>query len=127
MGASFAVMLSWLREKLRYNPPESQWAVAIADDCIVTTDGTGAERALPLAELKAVIVATDDSGPWGDDVVFLLYGDGSEPVSVFPLEAAGCQEFVAWLSGHQGYRDREMAKAMASTAVTKFVVWSTQQ
>ena len=119
-------MLNWLREKLRYNPPVKQWAVAISDGCIVTKDGTGAERSLPVAELKTIVVATDDSGPWGDDVVFLIYGDRPEPMTIFPLEADGCQEFVAWLSARPGFRDREMARAMASTSVARFVVWSVQ-
>lgn len=42
MAANFSCMLSWLREKLRYKPPMSQWAVSIANDCIVTKNGTGA-------------------------------------------------------------------------------------
>jgi hypothetical protein len=70
-----------------------------------------------------VVVATDDSGPWGDDVVYLLYSDAAEPIGTFPLEAEGCQDFVEWLSGQPGYRDRELAKAMGSTSVARFVVF----
>jgi hypothetical protein len=93
-------------------------------DVIVTNDGQGTERKLPLIDLKRVVVATDDSGPWGDDVVFLLYSDSDEPVGIFPLEAAGCQAFVGWLSTLVGYNDREMAKAMASTDVARFTVFT---
>jgi hypothetical protein len=70
-----------------------------------------------------VVVATDDSGPWGADVVFLLYSDDPEPVGLFPLEAAGRGDFVKWLSGLPGYRDRALAKAMGSTKVATFNVF----
>jgi hypothetical protein len=71
-------------------------------------------------------VATDDSGPWNYDVVFLFYADDAEPIGIFPLEAKGCQDFVAWLSKQPGYRDRELAKAMASTSVARFLVYQRQ-
>ena len=47
----------------------------VDDGVIRTSDGQGTSRELPVAELSSVVVATDDSGPWGDDVVFLLYSE----------------------------------------------------
>ncbi|MBO9526882.1 MAG: hypothetical protein J7517_12230 [Sphingobium yanoikuyae] len=119
-------MFNWLRDKLKCIRPVSSWMVTISGEAIVTTDGQGTERQLPIVDLKRVVVATDDSGPWGDDVVFLLYSDGSEPVGIFPLEADGCQDFVDWLSTLDGYKDREMAKAMSSTEVARFAVFSAE-
>jgi hypothetical protein len=100
------------------------WTVAIADDAILTSDGQSDPHQLPIADLRRVIVATDDSGPWGDDVLFYLFSDAIEPVGVFPLEAAGCQDFLGWLSQLPGYRDRELAMAMGSTEIAKFEIFN---
>jgi hypothetical protein len=115
-------MLSWLRNKLQ-SPETVEWSVTVGADRIITRDSAGEERSILLAELRSVIVATDESGPWGYDVVFLLYSEDTEPLSIFPLEAEGCQEFVGWLSSLAGYDDREMARAMAATRVARFTVW----
>ena len=116
-------MFGWLRRGLPRATQPNPWAVGVVDDVIFTTDGQGVERSLQLADLRRVIVATDDSGPWGADVVFLLYGEGAKPAALFPLEAAGCQDFVGWLSRQPGYRDRELASAMSSTNVARFLVY----
>jgi hypothetical protein len=86
----------------------------------------GTTRQLTISELRKVVVQTDDSGPWGADVLYYLFTNDPEPVGAFPIEAQGCQEFVNWLSGKPGYRDRELARAMASTDVAKFVVFETK-
>jgi hypothetical protein len=101
----------------------SLWTVAIHDDVILIGDGQGAKRRLPMLDLRTVVVATDGSGPWGTDVVFLLYADGPEPVGVFPLDAVGTHDFIAWLTERPGYRDRELVEAMGSTEVARFVVY----
>ena len=116
-------MLGWLVKKLRRTEPQSPWWVEVGDGVIRTSDGQGTSRELPVCDLSSVMVATDDSGPWGEDVVFLLYSDAPEPAGLFPLEARGCQDFVGWLSGQPGYRDRELAKAMGSTRVARFLVF----
>jgi len=61
---------------------------------IVTSDGQGTEQRLPIIDLKRVVIATDDSGPWDADVVFLLYSALPHPVALFPLEAAGRDGFL---------------------------------
>jgi len=115
-------MLGWLRKKLVNTSPLTLWSVSFSDGDIVTSDGQGAERTLPLSDLRRVVVATDDSGPWGADVVFLLYSDDPDPAAIFPLEATGRDGFVEWLSAQPGYRARELAKAMGSTRVARFEV-----
>lgn len=115
-------MWAWLRRLVQPRP--SLWTVHVTDSAIITADGLGTVRELPLKDFRAVVVATDDSGPWGDDVMYLLFGKGPEVHSLFPLEAQGCQAFVDWLSGRPGYDDRALARAMASTAVARFVIWS---
>lgn len=115
-------MLDWLRKKLVNTSPLKLWSVIFLDGDIVTRDGQGAERRPPLRDLRRVVVATDDSGPWGADVVFLLYSGEPDPVGIFPLEAVGLDDFVKWLTAQPGYQDRELAKAMGSTQVARFEV-----
>ena len=120
-------MLGWLRDKLRdwNSSPLTQWSVRFEGDDITTSDGSERIHRLPLRELRKVVVQTDDSGPWGPDVLYFLFTEDPQPAGVFPIEAQGCQEFVNWLSTLPGYRDRELARAMASTHVAKFVVYET--
>jgi len=117
-------MWSWLSERLRAALPQSLWSVAIRNDSIVTTDGTGATRIVLIADLMSIVVATDDSGPWDADVVFMLYGGGSDVLTIFPLEAQGCQDFVKWMAKLPGYCDREFKRAMGSTNIARFVAWT---
>lgn len=115
-------MFGWLRKKLLNPSPLSEWSVRFRDGVIVTSDGRGDERMLPLPDLRRVVVATDDSGPWGADVVFLLYSTDADPFGIFPLEADGRHDFVKWMGAQPGFNDRELAKAMASTRVARFDV-----
>jgi hypothetical protein len=115
-------MLGWLRKRLVNTSPLTVWSVSFSDGDIVTSDGQGAERKLAFRDLRRVVVATDDSGPWGADVVFLLYSNDPDPVAIFPLEATGRDAFVEWLSAQPGFQDRELAKAMVSTRVARFEV-----
>ena len=110
-------MLGWLRRTIGRRVPACPWSVRVADGVISTSDGRGTSRDLRLAKLKSVVVATDDSGPWGDDFVFLLYSDGPDPFSVFPLEANGRSDFVDWMSRQPGYFDSEMRKPQARPAL----------
>ncbi len=121
-------MLKWLTAKFRErrDSPLAEWSVRFAHDCIVTSDGSETTRKLPLGELRKVVVQTDDSRPWGADVVYYLFSGHIAPTAVFPLEAQGCDDFVAWLSTFPGYNDRELARAMGSTSVARFVVFETK-
>lgn len=116
-------MFAWLRSRLWPSSPLAQWSVALENGQIITGDGNDDFRALPADELRKVEVATDDSGPWGADVVFLLFASKDEPAGVFPLEASGRDEFLAWLETKPGYQGNELRKAMGSTSVARFVIF----
>jgi len=115
-------MLKWLQMRLWGAGPKCPWTVTVTDHSIVTADGQGTERSLLIEDIQKVVVATDGSGPLDYDIVFLLFADDPKPQGIFPLEATGCQQFVDWLSGLPGYRDRELAKAMASTNKGRFII-----
>lgn len=111
-------MRTWIAKG---KPPS--WTVAVVDDLITINDGQGTERTVLVSELRRVVVATDASGPWGEDVVFLLYSEAAEPTGIFPLEAIGVHDFIALLKTLPGYHDRELANAMSSAKAARFVVY----
>ncbi len=102
------------------------WSVSLDAEIITTSDGRSAPRLLKIKDLRRVVIATDDSGPWGDDVVILLYSDAEDPVGVFPLEAVGSQDFIGWLAQLPGYREEAFAKAMGSTDVAHYEIFTAE-
>jgi hypothetical protein len=116
------MVVEWLRKWIARGKPPS-WTVVVVNGVIAISDGQGTERTVLVSDLRRVVVATDDSGPCGEDVVFLLYSEAAQPTGIFPLEANGVHDFVAWLKTLPGYHDRELAKAMSSTKVARFVVY----
>ncbi len=108
---------------MRVSPLED-WSVSFEDCEIVTRDGRGERRVLAVSDLRRVVVATDDSGPWGADVVFLLYASDADPVGLFPLEARGAEDFVTWLRGLPGYQEDALRQAMGSTQVARFEIFA---
>jgi hypothetical protein len=120
-------MFDWLRKRFANKSPLARWSVSIEEGQILTSDGMCNGRQMALSDLTRVVVATDDSGPWGADVVFLLYSKGPDPAGLFPLEANGQDSFVAWMTAQPGYNDRELARAMGSTTVARFEVLTVGQ
>ncbi len=103
------------------------WTVSITDDVISTSDGRSDTRKLPADDLRRVVIVTDDSGPWGDDVLFYLFANTPDPVGVFPLEATGCQDFLAWLGKRPGFREKQVISAMGSTSVAEFEIFNSSE
>ena len=126
-SCNLPIMLDWLLKRFGNASPLAQWSVSFDGDEIVTSDGRGEERKMALSDLTRVVVATDDSGPWGADVVFLLYSSEADPTCLFPLEANGRDSFVDWLSMQPGYKDCELVRAMGSTKIARFEVLTVGQ
>jgi hypothetical protein len=117
-------MFGWLR-KLRYNPPplEARWVVAVDDEAIRVTDEAGESRAVAKSELAGVAIETNDSGPWGADVWWLLFGAADELACAFPIGATGEKAAVDYLTALPDFDHAEMVEAMGSTANRLFPVW----
>ena len=117
-------MFGWLR-RLRYDPPppEARWVVDVDGESIRVTDGSGESRAVAKAELAGVAIETNDSGPWGADVWWLLFGADDRVACAFPMGATGEQAAVDYLTGLAGFDHGEMIEAMRSTDNRIFPVW----
>ncbi len=117
-------MFGWFRKK---DPPrllpESKWVVAIDADTIRLTDDAGAVKELLKRDLSGVIIETNDSGPWGADVWWLLFGAEDRVVLAVPQGATGEDAMLDHLFGLPGFNHGDMIKAMACGDNAVFPVW----
>ncbi len=76
-----------------------------------------------MSELRGVIIETDDSGPWGADLWWLLFGADDRVAVAFPGGATGEQVVIDRLMALPGFDFETMTRAMGSTEVAVFPVW----
>src|SRR5689334_17648014 len=103
--------------------PESLWTVEVDEDTIKVTDHNGAASVLPKAELSGVIIETNDSGPWGADVWWLLFGVNDQLACAFPQGATNENDAIDYLLALPGFDHGEMINAMRSPDNASFPVW----
>ncbi|PXA86068.1 hypothetical protein DMC47_35905 [Nostoc sp. 3335mG] len=115
-------MFGWFKKRNKLQP-EAQWIVTVDPDRICATDQTGAGKALLKDELGGVIIETNDSGPWGADVWWLLFGADDKLACAFPQGATGEQEAIDYLMALPGFDHGKMVEAMGSTDNAVFPVW----
>ena len=104
-------------------PPEGSWIVTLTDDRISVADGAGATRVIARADLAGVAIETNDSGPWGADFWWLLYGADDGLACMFPQGATGEKEAMDWLLLLPGFDHEAMIRASASVTNATFPVW----
>ena len=103
--------------------PESRWTVTSGDDRISVSDPDGEVRSIAMADLAAVMIETNDSGPWGTDFWWLLLAADRSLASAFPQGATGEKEAMERLMALPGFDHGEMIRASASTDNALFPVW----
>lgn len=117
-------LLSWFRrrqsERLNF---EREWKVFIDGHTIELLAPKQPAQRLELGRLSGVIVETNDSGPWGADVWWLLFGPQDTVAIAFPQGATGEQAVIDRLMALPGFDHGEMIKAMRSTGNAVFPVW----
>ena len=116
-------MLGWFRKKQTKLMPEALWSVILDQIAIRVTDQSGDTKSVGIASLSGVIIETNDTGPWGADVWWLLYGSDDQIAAAFPQGATGEKEVLDYLFALPGFRQDEVIKAMGCTANAMFPVW----
>jgi hypothetical protein len=117
-------MAGWWRKWRRQAPqPESLWTVTIAVGAITATDDRGATRTVDKSALAGIAIETNDSGPWGSDVWWLLFGADRRVACQFPQRATGEAAVLDYLLALPDFDHAELACAMGSTDNALFVVW----
>lgn len=118
------MVFDWLfrRKQVRLEP-ESRWTVAIDQASITVTDPSGQRKDVATDELSGVLIETNDSGPWGADLWWLLFGDDDRVACMFPQGATGESEAIDYLMSLPAFDHQEMTLAMRSTDNAVFPVW----
>jgi hypothetical protein len=79
-------------------------------------------RSIAWSAVERVVIETNDSGPWGADVWWLLEGEGTR--CVYPHGATGDPEVLEeYMARFAGFSDAKVIEAMGSTANARFVCW----
>ena len=119
---------AWLRRKPAQPEaprlePEARWVVETDDHRIAVTDTTGERREVRFDHLRGVAIETNDSGPWGADVWWLLFDSDGKLACAYPQGATGERTALDRLLQLPGFDHEELLAAMASTGNATFIVW----
>ena len=103
--------------------PESQFVVTVDDKGVCCQRPSGDTESVTWDDLDAVIVETNDTGPWGADVLWLLIGDNGSSGCVIPQGATGEPALLAKLQSLPGFDNEQLIAAMSSFGNQKFLCW----
>jgi hypothetical protein len=119
-------LLSKLKDKLfPVQPelnPESKWIVTVNDVEVKTIDPKNVTHSILIAELEDILIATNDSGPIGTDLWWILRGNGN--IVLVPGGATGEKEMLHRLQKLPGFKNEEVIRAMGCTDNKDFVLWT---
>jgi hypothetical protein len=114
-------MFGWVRRILGRQKP-SPPRVMLSDDLIQFESG-GAPASLSFNDLAAIVIETNDSGPWGDDVVWHLLGRAEGSCLSIPQIAEGFSPLLERLQRIPGFENKEVIAAMGSASLNAFLCW----
>ncbi|MBR8043059.1 hypothetical protein KDW40_16400 [Burkholderia cenocepacia] len=107
-------------------PParQSGWTVTATDTRIEATDGTGAMRGIALSDLGAIMIETNDQGPFASDIWWILFDTNKQFACAFPQDAEGAKAAVDRLLDLPGIDHRKVIDAQASIQNATFPIWA---
>jgi hypothetical protein len=117
---------AWFRRKREQRAAavmlERQVVVHFDDTGILAAYPNGSLQIISWPEVECVAIETNDSGPWGTDVWWLI--EGREKRCAYPGGATGEQEALAeYPKRFPGFRDLAVIEAMGCTSNARFVCW----
>jgi hypothetical protein len=123
-------MFGWFArkpEKAKRLMPEGKWLVGCEGDVLRVIDDRQEVKQLAKSDLTGVIIETNDSGPWGADVWWLLFGPNDRVAVAYPQGATGEDAMLTYLMSLPGFDNEKMTEAMRSTGNAVFAVWRRPQ
>lgn len=102
---------------------EGQFTVTLDATEIVVQRPDGQRDCLALAALARIRVLTNDSGPWGSDVLWVLEDSAGKSVCTFPQGARGEARLLEFVQRLPGFDNEAFILAMGSTANAQFLCW----
>ena len=106
--------------------PERLFVVSVGEREISVQKPDGRIEAMPIADLREVAIVTNDSGPVGADVWWLLAGKEARSDCAFPGGSAGERDVLQFVQQLPGFDNIRFIEAMGSTSNAKFVCWSAE-
>ncbi len=118
--------VDWLKSKFESASdagidPEADWVVTISEVKVTCVRPDGFVESVGWDDLKEVVIATTDEGPFAADVMWLLIGE--ESGCIVPQGAKGEDELLRKLQTLAGFNNEAVIEAMGSTSNRKFVCW----
>ena len=110
----------WGRKEGRTDEPK--WTIITSDETVVCVKPQGDRQSVTWDDLKVVEVRTNDSGPWGADVWWVLIGTSS--FVEIPQGATGEKELLDKLLALPGFDHGAFILAMGSTENAVFKCWT---
>ena len=118
--------MDWLRKLLRLEKPAPP-RVMLSDGVIhFSADGT-APVSMAIGDLAAVVIETNDSGPWGDDVVWHLLGRAVGSALSVPQSAENFSPLLERLQSLPAFDNEAVIEAMGSAALNAFLCWEADE
>lgn len=101
--------------------PERKIIVELGKEMIIAKYPDGKIVSADLNLLEKVYVETNDTGPWGADIWFIIIS--ADGTCHFPQGATGEQGVLDFLLNLKGFDEKEFIKAMGSTSNASFLCW----
>jgi hypothetical protein len=120
-------IFGWLKKSPKGLEPEAKWIVTVDTDLVQVTDLQGVISSIAKAQITGIAIETNDSGPWGADVWWMLFGPEDQLVCAFPQGATGEDVALDYFMKLPAFDHAEMIKAMSSAENAVFPVWRRQK
>jgi hypothetical protein len=116
--------MSWFRKRREHSQPEALWVVSVEPYHVQVTEDAGRTTTLAKSDMIGVAIETNDTGPWGADVWWLLFGCEGQLACAFPQGATGESGALDYFTRLPDFDHGQMVRAMGSTANAVFPVWT---
>ncbi|VWC38073.1 hypothetical protein BLA13014_06678 [Burkholderia aenigmatica] len=103
--------------------PPNRWVVTTTDTRIEAIDPKGTTHGIALADLGAVVIETNDQGPYESDVWWILFDTNKQFACGFPQNADGVKAAVDRLLDLPGIDHRKVIDAQTSVQNAMFPIW----
>ena len=101
--------------------PERGYVVTLSDHEVACRHPDGLIESVPWDELRAVLLETNDQGPFAIDVFWILVGQRGG--CVIPQGAHGEAALLERLQALDGFDNDAVIQAMMSTENQRFLCW----
>lgn len=115
-------MFEQLRNLFRRRRPQPP-RLRVTPSDVALIEGDGAVTAIRWDELGAVVIETNDSGPWADDVIWHLYAADPARRLTVPQSTEGNRELLKALQQLPDFDNTAVLAAMGSTGLDAFLCW----